>query len=138
MNYNLKIFFRPDAYGYYVKYIDSVFNLMDQENNLNEQNVNGDTSDNIIKTIDNQIILPDSSIESCIAFIERSQQQIKVPHKLRGPHLAMILLCKKLVEKGYNPSKYLGTYNIIPYFQIVPYFFIMSFYFFHYFFLFSP
>lgn len=81
---------------------------MDQENNLNEKNLNEHSSDNIIKTIENQIITPDSSIESCIAFIERSQQQTKVPHKLRGPHLAMILLCKRLIEKGYNPSKYLG------------------------------
>lgn len=83
---------------------------MDQETNLtNEKTLNGSSSDNIIKTIENQIITPDSSIESCISFIERNQQQTKVPHKLRGPHLAMILLCKRLIEKGYNPSKYLGT-----------------------------
>lgn len=93
-------------------YIDSVFKLIaspDRKSTLPEEPdgkcVELCTRYNSFK---GELLKPDDSIELCINFIRKCQNNESGSYKLRGPHLALFLLYKKLDEQGHDPMKYLG------------------------------
>lgn len=114
--YDAYSYFRPDAYNYYVIYIECVFKLMNSENKLQTDMQNcslsdsseGETLPNAFNTHKGEILKPDDTIEQCVKFIKRCQKENESPHRLRGPHLALLLLYRRLSEDHLNPSKYLG------------------------------
>lgn len=72
----------------------------------------GETLPNAFNTHKGEILKPDDTIEQCVKFIKRCQKENESSHRLRGPHLALLLLYKRLLEDHLNPSKYLGKFFI--------------------------
>ncbi|XP_065205468.1 N-alpha-acetyltransferase 25, NatB auxiliary subunit [Planococcus citri] len=93
----------PDAYSYYGIYIDSMFKLLKSGETEDDPNTTGPY------TFKDELIKPDSTIESCVSFIKNCQTDNQQAHKLRGPYLAILLLYRRLQEEGFDPVKYLGN-----------------------------
>lgn len=109
------VFSRPDAYNFYVTYVDSTLKLLASKNNTacDETDAlvmqNSELIRDNFNKHENELLQVDSSIEACRDFLQKCQERTASPYKLRGPHVAMLYLYKKLVDEGYEATKYLGS-----------------------------
>lgn len=67
-------------------------------------------SDNCLANANENMDQADNNIKACVEFLNKCQHlNRKLKHRLRGPYLAQLLLCLKLVEIGEDPFKHLGN-----------------------------
>jgi hypothetical protein len=109
------LFCRPDAYQNYVIYFDSVFKLIAGDGN------NKSSTKQNNELFNGEVLKPDDSIELCVHFLRKCQSTEIESYKLRGPHLAILLLFEKLTEQGYDAVQYLGEKKYNFYFIVVFY-----------------
>ena len=99
-------------------YFDSVFKLITcLENGKNSTAKENDELSERWKrfnSFNGELLKPDDSIELCVRFV-RDCKAIEVgSYKLRGPHLAMLLLYRKLTDQECDATKYIGIDFIFP------------------------
>lgn len=59
-------------------------------------------------TYKDEPISADSTIEGCVSFIKKCQEDNQQPHTLRGPYLAALMLYQRLLDEELDPVIHLG------------------------------